>query len=74
MNVVPKITVLDVATTLDLQAERILNAALKEKLAGCFVIGVDSQGELYFASTYADGGTVLWWMEKAKKALLEAGE
>ena len=74
MNLVPKVTVLPVITTLDLKAERVLNTALTANLAGCFVVGVDSQGKLYFASTYADGGEVLWWMEKAKKALLEVGQ
>jgi len=57
-------------TKLDLPVDTVLEGA-KDKLEGVVLIGYDNDGELYFASTYADGGTVLWLMEKAKKALLE---
>lgn len=70
MNIVPKVTLLPVVTTLDVDAERVLNAALESKMKGCVVIGETEDGELYFASSWADGGDVLWWMEKAKLALL----
>lgn len=71
MNLVPKVSILPVVTTLDVDAERILNAAIKIPLQGCFVIGQDEDGGLYFSSSWADGGEILWWMEKAKKALLD---
>jgi len=35
------------------------------------VIGENAEGNLYFSSSQSDGGTALWWMEKAKKALME---
>lgn len=70
MNIVPKVTILPVITTLDVDAERVLNAALESKMKGCVVIGENEDGELCFASSWADGGTALWWMEKAKKELL----
>ena len=70
MKLVPKVTVLQTVMTLDVPTERILSAALETPLKGCFIIGEDDNGELYFSSSFADGGTVLWWMEKAKLALL----
>jgi hypothetical protein len=70
MKLVDKVTVLPVVTTLDLPTERILDAAQRAELQSAVVIGVKKDGELYFASTFADGGAVLWWMEKAKQALL----
>jgi hypothetical protein len=70
MELVPKVTILPVVTSLDVPTERILDAAQEAELQGAFVIGVDKDGELYFASSFADGGTVLWWMEKAKIALM----
>lgn len=71
MKLVPKVVSLPVVTTLDLRAERVLTAALAADLQGCVVVGQNANGELYFASSFADGGSVLWWMEKAKKALME---
>ncbi len=73
MELVPKVTVLPVVTTLDIAAERVLTGALESELQGCFVIGVNPDGSLYFASSMADGGDVLWWMAVAKKQLLEVG-
>jgi hypothetical protein len=43
---------------------------LKGKLEGFVLIGYTPDGEEYFSSTYADGGTALWLMERCKKALL----
>ena len=70
MKLVDNVTILPVTTTLDTDAERVLNAALQTKLQGCMVIGENEAGELYFAGSWADGGTSLWWLEKAKAALL----
>lgn len=61
-------------TSLDLAPERILDQARDADLEVAIVVGVDKDGELYFASSAADGGTVLWWFEKAKKALLAIGD
>lgn len=68
-NVIP----LGCITKLDLPVDRILEAA-KERLDSVVLIGWDKDGELYFASTKADGGDVLWLLEKAKQALLNTGE
>lgn len=57
-------------TTLSLDADHVLESALG-KLDGVVVVGFDKDGQEYFASSYADGGDVLWLFERAKKKLLE---
>lgn len=61
-------------TTLDLTPERVLAAAQDAKLTGCIVMGFDDEGEVYFASTYADGGDVMWLMEWGKRELLRMAD
>lgn len=56
-------------TTLDLDPNVILEN-LKGKLDGFVVMGWGKDGEEFFASTYADGGTVLWLMERCKVKLV----
>lgn len=56
---------------LDLPAERILSEAAKAGLTSVVVIGYDAEEDEYFASSIADGGTVIWLMERLKKKLLE---
>lgn len=60
---------LNCITKLDLPPDLVINAAL-----GCMdevvVIGYDKRGDEYFASSVADGGSVLWLMERAKFKLL----
>lgn len=65
-----KVIVLPVITTLDVPAERILSGAIEAKLETAVVIGRDTEGKFYFASSVADGGDVLWLMEIAKAQLL----
>lgn len=67
-NVIP----LNNITYLDLPVERVLDAA-KGKLheGGVVILGWDRDGELYFGSSLADGGEVIWLLEMAKKRLLE---
>ena len=69
LKAVPTVTVLPVTTTLDQPCERILNGALEAPLRQVIVIGFDADMELYFASSMADGGDVLWWLEVAKRRL-----
>jgi hypothetical protein len=59
-------------TYLDLPVDRVLESA-KSGLDGVVLIGWDKEGSFYFASTYADGGDVIWLIEKAKLALLSVG-
>lgn len=57
-------------TKLDLPPDRLLEAAVGQ-LDGVVILGYDKEGKEYFASSYADGGDVLWLMERLKKQLLE---
>lgn len=61
---------LPVVTKLDTPAQDILDAAGAKGLIDCVVVGWDRNGDLYFASSVADGGDVLWLFEHAKKQLL----
>jgi hypothetical protein len=58
-------------TKLDLDPDMVLENS-KGKLEGVILIGYDKDGEEYFASTYADGGDVLWLLERMKLRLLNA--
>lgn len=60
-------------TKLDLDPDVVLENN-KGKLEGLVIIGYGVDGSEYFASTYADGGTVLWLLERCKKTLLEIGD
>ena len=71
MKLVDKVSVLPVVTSLDVPVERILNAALESTLQRVVIVGTDAEGQFYFASSMADGGDCLWWLEVAKKKLLE---
>ena len=62
---------LPVITCLDIPTERVLQKAIEKELETAVVVGYDKDGNLYFASSVADGGDVLWLFELAKKALLE---
>lgn len=65
-NVIP----LGGITRLDLPVDRVLEAA-KEQLDSVVILGYDKEGKQYFASTFADGGEVIWLLEMCKKQLLE---
>lgn len=58
-------------TKLDLPPDSVLDAA-QDQLETVVLIGWDKAGKLYFASSAADGGNVLWLLELARKQLLEA--
>lgn len=66
------IVVLPVVTRLDIPAGRVLDSALKAGLETAVVIGYDADGEFWFGSNKADGGNVLWLLEKAKLKLFQA--
>ena len=74
LKLAPNVVALPVITRLDIPTERILSAALAREvpLDSVILIGVDTEGELVFYSSMADGGTVRWWMEKARMALMAA--
>jgi hypothetical protein len=60
-------------TKLDQPVDRVLEEA-KEQLTGVIILGWTHDGAAYFASTMADGGEVVWLLEKCKKDLLDAAE
>lgn len=60
-------------TRLDVPPERVLQAALEKGLDGVVVMGY-KDGEPYFASSYADGGDVMWLMELCKAQLLKIAD
>ncbi len=61
-------------TKLDLPVERILEGATKAELTGVVVLGYTQDGRLYAASSWADGGEVLWLMELTKRKLMTIAE
>ena len=64
---------LDMITTLDLPPDRILEAA-KGKLERVVIVGYDHEGNEYFASSFSDGGEVMWLMERAKLKLMRLAD
>ena len=60
-------------TKLDLPPDRVLESAIG-KLDQVLILGFDKNGDEYFASSQADGGDVMWLMERCKKQLLEYPE
>lgn len=60
---------LNMITRLDLPADRVLEAAIG-KLDKVVILAYDKDGNEYFASSVADGGTVLWLMERCKVCLM----
>lgn len=65
------IHVLNLVTRLNLPPRRVLEAALASNVTSVVVMGYDENGNEYFASSIADGGDVLWLMERCKKLLLD---
>jgi hypothetical protein len=57
-------------TRLDIPIDRVLEAA-KEELTDVVIIGYDHNGEYYFATSLADGGDLLWLLEKCKQKLMD---
>ena len=60
-------------TKLDLDPDTVLENN-KGKYEGFVIAGYDLEGNERFASTYSDGGTTMWLLERCKKRLMEHGE
>ena len=69
-----KVVVFPGPTRLDVPAERVLNAALGAGLESVVIAGYTADGEEYFASSIADGGSVLWLVEQFKRQLFEKAD
>jgi hypothetical protein len=62
-------------TTLDLPPAQVLERAAEADLESVFVLGFDKDGDPFFSSSTADGGTLLWLIEIVKARLMGiAGE
>ena len=72
-EVMGEVVTLPCITTLDIPADRVLQAAVG-KLDHVVIIGYDKDGEEYFAANFSDGGEVLWHMERAKMKLLRQAD
>ena len=60
-------------TKLDLNPDMVLEN-LKGEMEGFVIAGYTADGQEYFSSTYADGGTALWLLERCKRVLLNNGD
>lgn len=60
-------------TVLDIPADTILES-LKGKAKDIVIVGWDNNGDEIFISSSADGGDVLWHLERAKLKLLRKGD
>ena len=68
-----KVIPLNNITHLDLPPDRILENAIG-KMDSVVLLGYDKEGTEYFASSIADGGDVLWLLERCKQDLLNPME
>jgi len=55
-------------------ARRVLEVALQQKFEAVAVLGFTADGGIYVTASCSHGGDVLWLMEAAKMALLEAAK
>lgn len=67
------VVTLPVITRLNLNADRTLESLIG-KLEGFVLSGWDKDGNEFFSTTFADGGEVLWLLERCKMALMEQRE
>ena len=61
-------------TSLNLNPDRVLQGALEAGLTEVVIIGFDADGEEYFATSLADGGDLLWHLERTKLKLLRTAD
>ena len=57
-------------TRIDIPADVILEAALKANLKSVVLVGYGEDGDIYAASSLADGADALWMIEILKLKLL----
>lgn len=58
-------------TRLPIPVETVLEGALEAGLTEVVILGFDANGDEFFASSNADGGSVLWHLMRAQKKLLQ---
>jgi hypothetical protein len=65
---------LPLITKLDRDPQRLLAAAMEAGLTEVVILGFNGDGSEYFASSKADGGDVIWHLERAKLKLLRKAD
>ena len=65
-----EIVELDVQTRLAVPSDRLLEKALASEVQHVVIVGLDPDGNFYFASSDAEVGEVLLLLERAKRILL----
>lgn len=66
-----KVTDIGAITRIDKPSAQVLDGAKGIVTGGVVVLGFDSNGDVYSASSIADGGEIMWLLEVLKKRLLE---
>ena len=61
---------LPIITKEDLNPEAVL-AAAQGNLEAVVIVGVDHEGQEYFASSIASGAEIVWMFERAKHSLMK---
>lgn len=64
------VVVLDMQTTLPISVDRVLDAPEARALKVAILVGVDADGDLYFAGSDSDAAQIVWLFERAKDVLL----
>lgn len=65
---------LDTLTKADIPSEKLLQKAIEAGVTNVVIIGYDTSGKLWFASSDASCGDVIWLLEVAKKLMLDHEE
>ena len=65
-----KIVSIGGGTSADLDPNLVLHEAIGE-MEGVVLLGFNKDGEVYAASSYADGGTIVWLLEACKQMVME---
>jgi hypothetical protein len=72
-NKMTKVVDIGGVTRLNLPVDRVLESA-KDTMTGVVLLGYDKEDNEYFASTFADGGDVLWLLRRCEQKLLDMGD
>lgn len=62
---------LDIVTSLPIPAERVLRKAIENGMRECVVVGLNSDGQSYFASSMPSSSAIIYYLERAKFDLLK---
>lgn len=68
-----KVEYLPIVTRLDINPDQVIESALG-RLKDVVIVGYDKDGQEYFASSIADGGTANWLLDRCKLQLLNMTE